>query len=190
MSRIQRIALDLFERHGYREVTVERVATAAGVSPSSIYRYFGTKEMLVLYDEADPQILEVLRTAGDGGIATPAELLALTRALAPILIDTLITPELERRTRMRMQHALTYPEIRDRQVRQMRELEAQFLALLAERSGRDANDLQLRIAVATAIWGCMASLDHWAGTDFAVPMRQVYTEALDSILSALAAVIG
>ncbi|MEV4239107.1 helix-turn-helix domain-containing protein [Nocardia sp. NPDC049737] len=38
MSRIQRVALDLFYGHGYRNVTVERVAVAAGVSPSSVYR--------------------------------------------------------------------------------------------------------------------------------------------------------
>lgn len=190
MSRIQRVALDLFDEHGYRDVTVERVAGAAGVSPSSIYRYFGTKEMLVLYDEADPQILEVLRTAGGGATATPAELLAVARSLAPVLITAIITPEVERRTRMRMQHVLTIPEVRDRQVRQMRELEEQFRVLIAERTGRDTNDLPLRIAVATVIWGCTGALDHWAATDFAVPMQAVYTAALESILSAVEAVLG
>ncbi|WP_327140821.1 TetR/AcrR family transcriptional regulator [Nocardia sp. NBC_01327] len=190
MSRIQRVALDLFDEHGYRDVTVERVAAAAGVSPSSIYRYFGTKEMLVLYDEADPQILEVLRTAGGGETATPAELLVMARALAPILIATIITPEVERRTRLRMQHVLTIPEVRDRQIRQMRELEDQFRVLIAERSGRDPNDLPLRIAVAAIVWGCAGALDHWAGTDFAEPMQAVYTAALESILSAVEAVLG
>ncbi|WP_405135966.1 TetR/AcrR family transcriptional regulator [Nocardia sp. NBC_01388] len=190
MSRIQRVALDLFDEYGYRDVTVERVAGAAGVSPSSIYRYFGTKEMLVLYDEADPQILEVLRTAGGGATATPAELLAVARSLAPVLITAIITPEVERRTRMRMRHVLTIPEVRDRQVRQMRELEEQFRVLIAERTGRDTNDLQLRIAVATVVWGCTGALDHWAGTDFAVPMQAVYTAALESILSAVEAVLG
>ncbi|WP_297608429.1 hypothetical protein [Nocardia sp.] len=33
-------------------------------------------------------------------------------------------------------------------------------------------------------------LDHWAGTDFAEPMRSVYTAALESILSAVEAVLG
>ncbi|MQY21161.1 TetR/AcrR family transcriptional regulator [Nocardia macrotermitis] len=68
MARIQQVALDLFDENGYREVTVERVAAAADVSPSSIYRYFGTKEMLVLYDEADPKLLDAVRTAGGGEV--------------------------------------------------------------------------------------------------------------------------
>lgn len=60
MRHIQRVAFDLFDEVGYRSVTVDRVAAVAGVSPSSIYRYFGTREMLVLYDEFDLQILELL----------------------------------------------------------------------------------------------------------------------------------
>lgn len=190
MSRIQRVALDLFDEYGYRDVTVERVAAAAGVSPSSIYRYFGTKEMLVLYDEADPQVLDVLRTAGGGEVLDFGALLAIARPLVPVLTEAMITEDMENRTRLRMQHVLTIPEVRDRQTRQMRELEDQFRLLFAERSGRDANDLTVRIAAATSIWGCMAALNHWAGTGFERRLKDVYDEALDAILSALEAVVS
>lgn len=185
MSRIQRVALDLFGRYGYREVTVEKVAGAAGVSPSSIYRYFGTKEMLVLYDETDPQVLEVLREAGGGEQLGLRELLAVARPLIPVLTPVIITEELERRTRQRMEYVLTIPEVRDRQLRQMRDLEEQFRLLFAERSGRDGNDLPVRMAAATAIWGCMAALNHWAGTGFERRLTEVYIEALESIVDAL-----
>lgn len=188
MSRIQRIALDLFDEYGYRDVTVEKVAVAAGVSPSSIYRYFGTKEMLVLYDEADPQVLEVLREVGGGEQIGFTELLALARPLIPVLTPVIITEELERRTRLRMQYVLAIPEIRDRQTRQMRDLEEQFRLLFAERSGRDANDLKVRMAAATGIWGCMAALNHWAGTGFARPLTEIYNEALEAVVDALEAI--
>ncbi|MFI6869743.1 TetR/AcrR family transcriptional regulator [Nocardia sp. NPDC050406] len=190
MSRIQRVALDLFGEHGYREVTVEKVAAAAGVSPSSIYRYFGTKEMLVLYDEADPQVLEVLRDAGGGERLGFTELLALARPLIPVLTPVIITEELERRTRQRMEYVLTIPEVRDRQLRQMRDLEDQFRLLFAERSGRDANDLTIRMAAATGIWSCVAALNHWAGTGFERPLVEVYSEALESVVDALEAIVG
>ncbi|WP_431970715.1 TetR/AcrR family transcriptional regulator [Nocardia sp. bgisy134] len=189
MSRIQRVALDLFDEHGYREVTVERVAAAAGVSPSSVYRYFGTKEMLVLYDEADPQLLEVLRTAGDRETLGPAALLAVARPLVPVMIAALVTPDSERRIARRLRYVRAFPEVRDGQTRQMRELEEQFRLLFAERCGREPNDLRMRMAASTAIWGGVAVLDHWAGEGFAGRLSEIYAPAVESIIDALEAII-
>ena len=53
MREIQRHALDLFEEQGFQKVTIEAVAAAAGVSASSVYRYFGTKEGILISDEFD-----------------------------------------------------------------------------------------------------------------------------------------
>lgn len=185
MSRIQRVALDLFEEHGYRAVTVERIAGVAGVSPSSVYRYFGTKEQLVLYDEYDLQLFETIRLAGGGARLEPAELITIARALAPMLITSMLTPEAELRLRQRMRFVTTIPEIRDGQTKQAREQEDDFRLLFAERTGRDPNDLGVRVAAATAIWSAMAALDHWAGSDFTRPVQEVYTETLDSIIAAI-----
>lgn len=59
MRRIQEVAVGQFEEHGFDAVTIEHIADHAEVSPSSIYRYFGTKEGLVLHDEYDDLILEL-----------------------------------------------------------------------------------------------------------------------------------
>lgn len=182
MGRIQRVALDLFDAHGYRNVTIERVAAAAEVSPSSVYRYFGTKEMLVLYDEADPKVLEAIRTAGGPQTVAPAELIAVGRLLVPVLLESLLTAEAEHRIRQRLQFIAAVPEIRAGQTKQMRELEDEFRTLVAERTGLGANDLRVRMAAATAVWGCVAALDHWAGTGFAGRLKDVYTEAFGSII--------
>lgn len=48
---VQEAALVLFEARGFDAVTVEDVASAAGVSAMTVYRYFGTKEGIVLWDE-------------------------------------------------------------------------------------------------------------------------------------------
>ena len=53
MRTIQERALDLFDARGFDAVTIEEIAAAAEVSPSSVYRYFGTKEGLVVADEFD-----------------------------------------------------------------------------------------------------------------------------------------
>lgn len=83
MRRIQRCAVELFEARGFEKVTIEQVAEAAEVSPSTVYRYFGTKERLVLHDEHDEQVLQLL-----------PELLAESDLMTAIerAID-LITPE-------------------------------------------------------------------------------------------------
>lgn len=56
MRRIQNTAMSLFAEHGFDAVTIEQVSEAAEASPSTVYRYFGTKEGLVLHDEFDNQV--------------------------------------------------------------------------------------------------------------------------------------
>jgi len=41
-------ALTLFTAHGYDETTMEQVAEAAEVAPSTLYRYFPSKDLLLL----------------------------------------------------------------------------------------------------------------------------------------------
>lgn len=53
MHAIQEAALDLFDERGFDDVTVEQIAHRAEVSPSSVYRHFGTKEGIVVADEFD-----------------------------------------------------------------------------------------------------------------------------------------
>src|ERR1700694_4306632 len=51
---IQRTALRLFEKQGYEETTIEQIAAAAEISPSTFFNYFPTKEDVVLYDAYAP----------------------------------------------------------------------------------------------------------------------------------------
>jgi AcrR family transcriptional regulator len=66
MKRVQREAVARFCSSGFGQVTVEEIAVAADVSPMSVYRWFGTKEDLVIWDEYDPPILdEIERRLGE-----------------------------------------------------------------------------------------------------------------------------
>ncbi len=60
MHLIQDTALGLFEARGFDSVTVEEVARAATVGVASVFRNFGTKEGLVLWDDFDPLLFEAI----------------------------------------------------------------------------------------------------------------------------------
>lgn len=81
MRKVQEAALRLFRRHGYEAVTVEQIAAAAGVGPATIYRNFGSKERVILWDEYDPLLLDC--------IAKQLPLKPPLRAVRDGLIDSL-----------------------------------------------------------------------------------------------------
>lgn len=53
MRETQREALRLFRQRGFDAVGVEEIAANLGMAASTVFRHFGTKEALVLWDEHD-----------------------------------------------------------------------------------------------------------------------------------------
>ncbi len=63
MAQVRTVAFELMNAHGFDAVTVEQIAAASNVTPSTVYRYFGTKEALVLSTERPGRL--VARLAKD-----------------------------------------------------------------------------------------------------------------------------
>jgi len=104
-AAIQAAALHLFERQGYQATTVDQIAEMAEVSQSTFFRYFPSKEDVVLLDRYDPLLLAAL-------VAQPAELspiAALRRTLRSVL-GGLPAEELERE-RQRAMLVVSVPEL-------------------------------------------------------------------------------
>jgi AcrR family transcriptional regulator len=66
MGDVQRVAMRMMQASGFASVTVEEIAATSGVSPSTVYRYFGTKEALVLWSDRAGQMVAVFAAAKIG----------------------------------------------------------------------------------------------------------------------------
>mgnify|MGYP001813092669 CR=1 FL=1 len=80
VDEVRQVAFELMSEHGFDAVTVEQIAALSSVSPSTIYRYFGTKEALVLSSRRPTKLVE--RVARDA--TTRSELDALMRAAVKV----------------------------------------------------------------------------------------------------------
>ncbi|MBJ8339663.1 TetR family transcriptional regulator [Antrihabitans sp. YC3-6] len=189
MRDIQTAALALFDEHGYTAVTVERVAGAAAVSASSIYRYFGTKEMLVLWDEYDPQIFEVVRMAGGERRITVGDLCDTVVTAAPLLIGEIFADPAEvERIRRRMSYVVSEPDVRMGQLRLLVDIEQQVCDILRDRL-EDVGELQVKIIAAQSVWGVHAAIRHWIASD-EQPIQVILNRAVSQIAEGVRAIRG
>ena len=125
-AAIQAAALDLFERQGYHATTVDQIAAQAEVSQATFFRYFPTKEDVVLHDRYDPLLIADFR-------AQPPELsplAALRRTLRSVL-GSLPADELGRE-RQRATLIIAVPELRARALDQLASTLEPFTAVVAE----------------------------------------------------------
>lgn len=131
---IQDHALRMFAEQGYDETTVEQIAAAAEISPSTFFRYFPTKEDVVVTDVYDPIMAEVLRDQPPE--MPPVEALrAMLREILPQLYET----DLEAlKTRLRL--TADVPSLRGRTFESMRATFEILSEVFAERTGRAADD--------------------------------------------------
>lgn len=176
---IRREAYRLFREQGYDATTVDQIAAAAEISPSTFFRYFPTKEEVVLTDEYDPIIMEALRR-------TPADL-SLVAAVREALLGTFRVVYLRDREEMttRMRLVATQPELRRRVYAQQNDSWNALLEAYAERSGRAADDPHLRYAIAATGAVVSEAIMAWGDSGCVGDPGQLMDEALTFLESGL-----
>lgn len=180
-AAIREQALRLFREKGYQATTVEQIAAAAEVSPSTFFRYFPTKEDVVLRDDFDDRVLEAFERQPPS--ATP---LAALRAAIREAVATL-TPEEWDEFHQTAALSVTVPEVRARTLDELSRTIDVMADGLAKRTGRSPDDLAVRTYVG-AVFGVMMSIimpGDWADATMGEQTFQRIDEALSLLESGL-----
>ena len=150
-AAIQKEALRLFLEKGFDETTIEDIAEAVEISPSTFFNYFPSKEEVVFQDELDPLILAAF-DAQPGDVNPIARLRNAMRN-----VFSQLTPEQVRVMRQRTQLLISTPELRGAMLSQFADLVDQISVLLASRTGRQPTDFAVR-NMAGAVLGVLMSI--------------------------------
>ena len=171
MARIQAAALDLFEAQGFEQVSIEVVARAAEVGPATIYRNFGSKERLVLWDEYDPLLLEAIAAE----LVEHEVLTAVQRALVGALgaVYRADKPRILRRARL----IRATPALQAVTATDMVMLRVALEELLL-RSRRASDELTARVYAGAIVATIVAGLDRWLDGEGREPLARCFARAL------------
>jgi AcrR family transcriptional regulator len=150
-ASIREHALRLFREQGYQATTVEQIAEAAEVSQSTFFRYFPTKEDVVLRDDFELRIFEAFERQPPQLAPIPAIRAAVREALATL------TPAEWAEFRETSELSFSVPEIRARTFDELARTIQAMTDVLARRIGRAPDDLAVQ-AIAGAVFGIIITV--------------------------------
>ncbi|MER5767647.1 TetR/AcrR family transcriptional regulator [Streptomyces sp. NPDC001985] len=172
---IRRAAHRLIAEQGYEATSVEQIAEAAEVSPSTVSRYFPAKEDIVLGDGVDPVLEAGLRARPAGEDPLDSMRYVLTGALAGLLDGERAAAV--QRTRLMVE----VPAVRARLDESLARTAELLVPVLADRAGRPRDDLGVRVFTAAVLGALREVLLHWAARGH----RDDPVELLDRALRAM-----
>lgn len=156
MRTIQERALDLFDERGFDAVTIEEIAAAAEVSPSSVYRYFGTKEGLVVADEFDSWSSEAVEGILDVNDPVGSMLRVVLRYEAAAPTQETGPPKSPWR---RVRYFFAEPSVRRAACAALDRASQRIAPLMATRA--DMTETQARVAANALVFGYFGALEQW-----------------------------
>ena len=151
-AAIQAHALQLFRHQGYAATTVDQIAEAAEISQSTFFRYFPTKEALLLYDRYDPLMLAAF--AAQPPESTVIE--ALRAAIAEVVGGLPGDEWALERERGRL--IMSVPELRARLLDQIAESIGTLSDAVSERVGPEADAFAVNMFVGAVIGVAIAAM--------------------------------
>ncbi|MEU8684204.1 TetR family transcriptional regulator [Streptomyces sp. NPDC048611] len=176
---IRRAAYRLFEEQGYDATPIDQIAEAADVSPSTVFRYFPTKEDIVLTDEYDTVLEAGLR-------ARPTDE-PMVESMRRVTVEALreITGADRGELVQRIRLIREVPSIRGRTAENTARDATLISAVLAERTGRPAGDLELRVISAAILAALQEAMLSWVEGGQTAELEALIHQTMDVLARGL-----
>ncbi|MCK7622765.1 TetR family transcriptional regulator [Streptomyces sp. RS10V-4] len=155
---IAEAAAALFSERGYEATTVEDIASAAGISLRTFYRYCAAKEDAltpVLTSSVGVLVEELARRPVDEPLTGAVRAAFDSSASARRLADA-------DKARRLIRVMGSVPAVRMRWLAAGRDMQDQLVPVLAARTGTPADSMEVRLLACALIDALSVAMEHWA----------------------------
>jgi AcrR family transcriptional regulator len=177
---IQAEALRLFAEKGYDNTTVDDIAFAAAISPRTFFRYFATKEDVVIWDAYDPLAVALVEPRPDDE--------SLAESLRAVTLEAVARsyrhdPE---RLLLKTRMLSSVPEVRARLLAHHQARGGDMLAdQLAQQRGVPRDHFAARVIAAAFGAAVITALDTWQRDGGSSDLVELVERAIDALAAAM-----
>ncbi|MEM9036321.1 MAG: TetR/AcrR family transcriptional regulator [Actinomycetota bacterium] len=153
--RVAEVAFALFEERSYDEVTVAEIAATAGVTERTVYRTYGSKLDILLGDVGD-RTVEFIAAL----YRQPAELGVIDALVAAVeATEPSVDTQADDLRRIRLM--FSSPQLVGEWASYEHELAAEFSRWIAQRTGADADDVEVEVFAASLVAARRIAMQRW-----------------------------
>lgn len=177
-DEITRVALELFLSQGFDATTIDQIVTSAGISRRSFFRYFGTKEDIVLGDLVSRGAIIAEAVAARPADEGPWD--ALRAGLERSAETTMPDPEAGLALGRML---LDTPSLRARLLEKRLRWQEMLVPLIGERliDGHGSAHLRASAIVSSALACLDAASQAWVESDGATDLAELYDQAVAAV---------
>jgi AcrR family transcriptional regulator len=189
---IQEHALRLFAERGYETTTVEEVAEAAEVATRTVFRYFPTKDELVLWDAFDESAFDeerLIELLDLSAASTPVAALVTAFERGVAIVESIDPAGFRQRIRL----IAETPALTSAAWSRLGDQSEWMADVLARRSGLPESDPELRVVIVAMVATLFQAALEWVRADGRPEYGGVVVEGpLDGrpVLTRLVALLG